>query len=74
MSSISKEGSPYMRKATGIVLIVLAAAIAVALGGRTAESSAQGIPCDGLPLGFMAPITGFVSFIGTEQLPLTIYR
>ena len=57
-----------MRKATGVVLIVLAAAIAATLGGRTAESSAQGIPCDGLPLGFMAPITGFVSFIGTEQL------
>ncbi len=68
MSSISKEGSPYMRKATGLMLVVMVAAIAATLGGRTAESSAQGLPCDGLPLGFMAPITGFVSFLGTEQL------
>ena len=57
-----------MKKATGLALVVLAAAIAATLGGRTSESSAAGIPCDGLPLGFMAPITGFVSFIGTEQL------
>ena len=57
-----------MRKATGLVLVVMVAAIAAMLGGRTTPSSAQGIPCDGLPLGFMAPITGFVSFIGTEQL------
>jgi branched-chain amino acid transport system substrate-binding protein len=57
-----------MRKATGLVLVVMVAAIAAMVGGRTTPSSAQGIPCDGLPLGFMAPITGFVSFIGTEQL------
>src|SRR5262245_31294252 len=63
----TKEGM-FMKKAIGLALVVMAAAIAATLGGRTAESSAQGIPCDGLPLGFMAPITGFVSFIGTEQL------
>jgi branched-chain amino acid transport system substrate-binding protein len=57
-----------MKKAIGMALIVMVAAVAASLSGRTAESSAQGIPCDGLPLGFMAPITGFVSFIGTEQL------
>jgi len=57
-----------MKKTIGLALVVMAAAMAATLGGRTAESSAQGIPCDGLPLGFMAPITGFVSFIGTEQL------
>ena len=57
-----------MKKTIGLALVVMLAAMAATLGGRTAESSAQGIPCDGLPLGFMAPITGFVSFIGTEQL------
>ena len=57
-----------MKKATGLALVVLAAAIAATLGGRTTSSSAAGIPCDGLPLGFMGPITGFVSFLGTEQL------
>lgn len=57
-----------MKKTIGLALVVMVAAMAATLGGRTAESSAQGVPCDGLPLGFMAPITGFVSFIGTEQL------
>ena len=57
-----------MKKTIGLVLIVAAAVFAATLGGRTTDSSAAGVPCDGLPLGFQAPITGFVSFIGTEQL------
>jgi branched-chain amino acid transport system substrate-binding protein len=57
-----------MKKATGLALVVLAAAIAASFGARTTDSAAAGVPCDGLPLGFMAPITGVVSFIGTEQL------
>jgi len=57
-----------MKKAIGLALVVATAAVAVTLGGRTTDSAAAGVPCDGLPLGFMAPITGFVSFIGTEQL------
>jgi branched-chain amino acid transport system substrate-binding protein len=57
-----------MKKTIGLALIVAAAVFAATLGGRTTDSSAAGLPCDGLPLGFMAPITGFVSFIGTEQL------
>jgi branched-chain amino acid transport system substrate-binding protein len=52
----------------GAVALLTAAAVAATLGGRAASSSAQALPCDGLPLGFMAPITGVVSFIGTEQL------
>ncbi len=57
-----------MKKAIGFAIVVLLAAVAATLGARTTDSSAAGVPCDGLPLGFMAPITGFVSFLGTEQL------
>jgi branched-chain amino acid transport system substrate-binding protein len=54
--------------AVGLALAATAATLATTIGGRASVASAAAIPCDGLPMGFMAPITGFVSFIGTEQL------
>ena len=54
--------------ATALALVAVVACVAALAGGRAAPASAAGIPCDGLPIGFMAPITGFVAFIGGEQL------
>jgi branched-chain amino acid transport system substrate-binding protein len=54
--------------AAGLALAATAAVLAATIGGRASVASAASIPCDGLPVGFMAPITGAVAFIGDEQL------
>lgn len=56
------------RKSLAIVtaLVVSAAAAAAAFAGGSANAKAIG--CEGLPIGFMGPITGPVAFLGNEQL------
>jgi branched-chain amino acid transport system substrate-binding protein len=56
------------RKSLAVVtaLVVAAAAAAAAFAGGSANTKAIG--CEGLPIGFMGPITGPVAFLGNEQL------
>jgi branched-chain amino acid transport system substrate-binding protein len=67
-----------MRRRKGIaVAAMLVSAAAAATGALAAgsgaapashQAAAKALPCTGLPVGFMGPITGSVAFLGDEQL------
>ena len=60
-----------MKKAGLLLLVVAVTALALGAGRASAPASASPdatIACEGLPVGFMGPITGPVAFLGNEQL------
>ncbi len=60
-----------MKKAGLLLLVVALTAVALAAGRASGPASASplaAVACDGLPVGFMGPITGPVAFLGAEQL------
>jgi branched-chain amino acid transport system substrate-binding protein len=68
---VNPEGGS-MKKAALFLAVAALAAAALFAARTSASASPQGVakalPCTGLPIGFMGPITGPVAFLGDEQL------